>query len=121
MEVDGLTGKRIAAARVEAHLSQRALATQLRVSVRTLQNYEAGKFIPFRHLDSLSRLLGRSRFWLLYGEEQHDAHQLLARSRQQRLRLGENLERLVQLRRQLADNAGQAQGTGTGRPDAPKH
>ena len=41
MEPDGLTGTRLAAARKEAHLSQRTLAAELGVSVRTIQNYEA--------------------------------------------------------------------------------
>lgn len=108
MEPDGLTGKRIAAARREANLSQRALAAELQVSVRTLQNYEAGKVVPYRHLDTLSRLLGRSSAWLLYGQEHGDVDRLLVRSRQQRGRLRQNLERLVDLREQLGDNASPA-------------
>lgn len=65
MEPDGLVGERIAAARLDAKLSQRTLAAELHVSVRTLQNYEAGKFVPYRHLDGLSRLLRRNPAWLL--------------------------------------------------------
>jgi transcriptional regulator with XRE-family HTH domain len=107
MEPDGLTGKRVASARRDVHLSQRALAAELGVSVRTVQNYEAGRFVPYRHLDTLGRLLGRSPSWLLYGRVQHGVDDLLARSRQERSRLGENLERLVELRDQLAGNAGQ--------------
>ena len=106
VEPDGLTGRRLAAARADAHLSQRALAAELGVSLRTIQNYESGKFIPYRHLDTLSRLLGRSPSWLLYGSREHDPEQLRARSRQQRRQLRENIERLVELRKRLADNAG---------------
>jgi transcriptional regulator with XRE-family HTH domain len=79
VEPDSLTGRRLAAARRDVRLSQRALAGELRVSLRTVQNYEAGKFVPFRHLETLSRLLGRSPGWLLYGGEHEDAGRLLAR------------------------------------------
>jgi transcriptional regulator with XRE-family HTH domain len=106
VEPDGLTGKRIAAARKDVRLSQRALADELGVSLRTLQNYEAGKFVPYRHLDVLSMLLGRHPSWLLYGHEQPDVDQLVARSRHQRDRLKTNLSRLVELRGQLHDIAG---------------
>ena len=118
MEPDGLTGKRIAAARADARLSQRALAAELGVSVRTLQNYEAGKFVPYRHLDVLSRVLGRQSSWLLYGRESHDVDRLLVTSRQQRLQLEQNLARLVELRERLAANAAQAPVT---LPGAPGH
>lgn len=118
VEADGLTGKRLAAARLDAHLSQRALAAELRVSVRTLQNYEAGRFVPYRHLDALSRLLGRSPAWLLYGRE-HDPEGLLERSRQQLLRLEENVGRLVELRDRLAHDAGQAPVGRLGRSETP--
>lgn len=116
MEPDGLTGRRIASARRDAHLSQRALAAELRVSVRTLQNYEAGKIVPYRHLDALSTFLGRSPSWLLYGHEQPEVEQLLARARQQRGELEKNLERLLDLRDRLAESAGRAEAAG-GRPE----
>lgn len=109
VEPDGLTGRRVAAARNEAHLSQRSLAAELGVSVRTVQNYEAGKFVPYRHLDTLSRVLGRSAAWLLYGREDPDVGRLLAKSREQRGELARNVARLVELRDQLAGNAGGAE------------
>ena len=109
VEPDGLTGKRMAAARREAHLSQRALAGELGVSLRTIQNYEAGTFVPYRHLHTLGRVLGRNPSWLLYGFEHEDVDRLLARSREQRGELKRNLERLVELRGRLADSARQAQ------------
>lgn len=109
VEPDGLTGKRVAAARKESRLSQRSLASELGVSVRTVQNYEAGKFIPYRHLGTLSRLFGCSASWLLYGREDPTITQLLARSREQRGELARNVARLVELRDQLADNAGRVE------------
>jgi transcriptional regulator with XRE-family HTH domain len=109
MQADGQTGTRVAAARKEARLSQRKLAAQLGVSLRTVQNYEAGRFVPYRHLDDLGRILGRSPFWLLHGGEREDGDRLLARSRRQRDELRTNLERLVELRNQLAGNAARSQ------------
>lgn len=108
MEPDGLTGERIARARKDVSLSQRALAARLGVSVRTVQNYEAGRFVPYRHFEALSRLLGRSTGWLLYGDEPQEAHRLLARSRQQRRELRDNLDRLLKLRDELAGNLAQS-------------
>ena len=92
------------------HLSQRALAAELGISIRTVQNYEAGKFLPYRHLDSLSRLLGRSSSWLLYGRDHPETADVIARSRQQRRELLGNMKRLVELRDRLADSAGQNGG-----------
>jgi transcriptional regulator with XRE-family HTH domain len=117
MEPDGQTGTRLAAARREAHLSQRTLAAELGVSVRTMQNYEAGRFVPYRHLDALSRVLGRSPSWLLYGREQPDTDRLLASIRDQREQLLLNLERLRELGEQLVDNVSRSAGPGGSPPD----
>jgi transcriptional regulator with XRE-family HTH domain len=103
MEPDGLTGRRIAEARGDARLSQRALAVELGVSVRTIQNYEAGRFVPYRHLDALSRLLHRPSSWLLYGLDQPEGDRLVLRLRQQRELLDRNLERLAALRDELLE------------------
>ena len=104
MEPDGLTGRRIASARRDAHLSQRALAAELGVSLRTVQNYESGTFIPYRHFEALSRLVRRSPAWLLQGRRSDRPDQLLARAQQQQQRLQRNLDRLVELRDQHATN-----------------
>lgn len=116
MEPDGLTGTRVAAARKKAHLSQRTLAAELGVSVRTMQNYEAGKFVPYRHLDALSRLLGRSPSWLLYGHERPESDRLLASVREQRNQLRHNLERLRELGERLADNISRSPALDGSRP-----
>lgn len=117
VEPDGLTGKRLAAARNAVHLSQRALAAELGVSLRTVQNYEAGKFVPYRHLDALGKLLGRSPAWFLYGGEERDPEQLRARSRQQRHQLRQNVARLVALRDRLMENAAGVEGPGSATPE----
>jgi transcriptional regulator with XRE-family HTH domain len=102
VEADRLTGERLAAARIAAGLSQRSLAATLGVSVRTLQNYESGRFVPYRHLDELSRVLRRRAAWLLHGDELPRLDELLNASRRQRDQLRQNTERLRELSEQLA-------------------
>jgi transcriptional regulator with XRE-family HTH domain len=51
-------GKRIKAHRVQINLSQREAAEQLGVSLRTLQNWEAGGTFPWpKHRRALQRFL----------------------------------------------------------------
>ena len=38
-------------------------------SKRSLQDYEAGAVIPFKHFQELGRLLRRPPEWFLYGDE----------------------------------------------------
>jgi len=68
VESDSLTGARLGAARRQANLTQRELASELGVTVRTLQNYEAGRFVPYRHMHRITSLLGCTVDWLLHGE-----------------------------------------------------
>jgi transcriptional regulator with XRE-family HTH domain len=102
VEADVLIGRRIAAARNDAKLSQRSLATALGVSVRTVQNYESGRIVPYRHLDTLSRLLRRRTTWLLSGEEEPDLDRLLTELRRQRQALLKNTSRLLELGEELS-------------------
>ena len=76
--------------------------------MRSMQNYEAGRFVPYRHLEALSRLLGCTPSWLLHGHERPETDRLLARVREQRTQLRHNLERLHELGEQLAENVGRA-------------
>lgn len=65
-------GARIAEARRHAGLTQRELAAMLGVTVRTVQNYEAGVAIPYRHLRTIESL-GHKRPWrILDGGEDGD-------------------------------------------------
>lgn len=96
-----LTGSRLAVARKSVGLSQRQLAEALGVSVRTIQNYEAGRSVPFRHLAALEGLLGRSSAWLLYGREDAEADELLTGLRDQRELLEEILARQTELLAEL--------------------
>jgi transcriptional regulator with XRE-family HTH domain len=61
-------GKRIAEARILASLTQEELAEMASFSKRSLQDYETGVTIPYRHMREISRLLGREVEWFLHGK-----------------------------------------------------
>ncbi len=62
-------GLRIAQARHERGLSQDELADLAAgFGKRSLQDYEAGVTIPYKHLRELSRLLKKPTEWFLYGD-----------------------------------------------------
>jgi transcriptional regulator with XRE-family HTH domain len=63
-------GSRIKQARLEAGgLTQEQLASLGSFSYRSLQDWEAGSRIPFKHLAELGKLLNKSADWFLYGDE----------------------------------------------------
>jgi transcriptional regulator with XRE-family HTH domain len=70
---EGTIGQRIAQARREAGLTQEELARLIGVTTRSVQGYEAGNVIPFRHLSKLEGATGKSRGWLLYGDEDSES------------------------------------------------
>lgn len=65
-------GARIATARKEAGLTQEELADLVGVSTRSLQGYEAGEVLPYRHLSKFADVLQRTVPWLLHGEQAAD-------------------------------------------------
>jgi transcriptional regulator with XRE-family HTH domain len=62
------TGVRIREARKEVGLTQKALASALGVSVRSVQNYESGTIVPYRHLREIEAILRKPHGWLLDGD-----------------------------------------------------
>jgi transcriptional regulator with XRE-family HTH domain len=73
-------GTRIATARREAGMTQRQLARELGVTTRSIQNYEAGAVIPYRHLRRIETLTRRRPGWLLaVNPERDDMGDTLAR------------------------------------------
>lgn len=62
-------GRRIAEARTLAGLTQEDLAEMASFSKRSLQDYETGKTIPYKHMREISQLLGREVEWFLHGSE----------------------------------------------------
>jgi hypothetical protein len=65
------------------------------VTRRSVQGYEAGRVAPFRHLDRLSELFGRSTSWFLLEEPAASNEALQEALRQHRLTLERDLRRIV--------------------------
>jgi transcriptional regulator with XRE-family HTH domain len=62
-------GARIKHARIEAGLTQEDLADLAEgFGKRSLQAYETGGSIPFKHLREIGTLLSRETAWFLYGD-----------------------------------------------------
>ena len=71
-------GARIAQARKERGLTQRELADALGITVRSVQNYEAGSIVPWRHLGRIELITRRRAGWLLREEDGGDLQVSLA-------------------------------------------
>jgi PAS domain S-box-containing protein len=61
-------GARLAQARKQAGITQKALGASLGVTRRSIQGYEAGAVVPYKHLDRIAELLGRTHTWFLSGD-----------------------------------------------------
>ena len=85
-------GARIATARKEAGLTQEDLADLVGVSTRSLQGYESGEVVPYRHIGKISETLQRPAAWFLHGEAAEDE--------------ATNAERLGRIEDQLAEIRG---------------
>ena len=48
-------------------MTQKTLAELLCVCKRSVQSYEAGKTVPYRHLHRLAEIFERPASWFLYG------------------------------------------------------
>jgi transcriptional regulator with XRE-family HTH domain len=70
MQFDPLEiGSRIKRARLEAGLTQEEVAGMGTFSYRSLQGWETGERIPFKHMAELGQLLRKTSEWFLYGDE----------------------------------------------------
>jgi transcriptional regulator with XRE-family HTH domain len=104
-------GAKIARARKEHGLTQEDFAKLLGVTVRSLQNYESGAVVPYRHFRQMELVTNKRSGWFLHNEQADGtaAVHAMAELREQmsdhfaqleeRLRmLSENVERLRELR-----------------------
>lgn len=106
-------GARIALARNERGMTQEEVADVATFSKRSLQDYEAGHTLPYRHMREISRLLNRPVEWFLHGDQPDEAASLESRLAELAAAVGElvtqfgeavasSLSRLEAIERQLA-------------------
>lgn len=69
-------GARIALARKERGMTQEELASVASFSKRSLQDYERGVTIPYKHLRELATILKRKTEWFLYGDPDESSSEL---------------------------------------------
>jgi transcriptional regulator with XRE-family HTH domain len=67
-------GRRIVEARHQAGwMTQQTLAELLCICTRSVQAYESGKRVPYRHLQRLGEIFERPASWFLHGGPVEDA------------------------------------------------
>jgi transcriptional regulator with XRE-family HTH domain len=75
----GAIGERIARARKESRLTQEELASRVGVTARSIQGYEAGKVVPYRHLSRLAEITDRELAWFLESDDSSELPEVAAR------------------------------------------
>jgi transcriptional regulator with XRE-family HTH domain len=65
-------GARLAQARNEAGMTQEQVADLATFSKRSLQDYEYGVTIPYRHMREIAGILARPVEWFLHGDQQEE-------------------------------------------------
>ena len=55
-------------------MTQLQLAALLNVTGRSLQDYERGKTVPWKHFERLEEITGRPLRWFLHGDEPPPVH-----------------------------------------------
>ena len=69
MKAPNTVGKRLILARNERGMRQIDVAEIIGVTDRSIQAYENDEVIPYRFVNQLSGVLGKSVAWILHGEE----------------------------------------------------
>lgn len=96
-------GERIAQARREAGLTQEEVADLATFSKRSLQDYEAGVTIPYKHMREIARLLNRPVPWFLHGDAEESIPSSLERLDRIEAQLAAILEALARVARDEDD------------------
>lgn len=91
-------GARIARARDEAGLTQEQVADVATFSKRSLQDYEAGVRVPWKHMREIAAILDRRVEWFLHGESEQLDDERLSRLEAQ---VDETVDRLRRIERLL--------------------
>jgi len=69
--------QRIAQARRDAGVTQQEMADALDITMRAYQAYESDR-IPWRRLTQIGEITGKSKAWLLHGEEEQPSQEVLS-------------------------------------------
>jgi transcriptional regulator with XRE-family HTH domain len=96
---------RLAQARAEVALTQSEMAELLTAHLRSIQNYESPKkhVIPFDRLEQWAQITGRTKEWLLHGDQPRIVADDRLQAIEERLeRLEAGLLRVEQILRELA-------------------
>jgi transcriptional regulator with XRE-family HTH domain len=100
-------GLRIAAARRESGLTQAEFAKLVGVTSRSVQAYEAGKIVPWRHLDRFEEITRRPRSWFLRGSAEPEPAPATTELEERLVllvsRVASEAERLFEVTARLAD------------------
>jgi len=100
---------RLKQAREEADLTQQEMANLLEVHINTISNYENGRVPNLGVINDWAELTGKTRQWLLYGDEATpDAESLRALIRDE---VTASEERLLETLFRLLGHAEPATGT----------
>src|SRR4029077_19636448 len=67
---------RIKQARLEAGMTQEQVGEVATFSKRSLQDYESGNTIPYKHLREIASLFKREVPWFLHGESEEQVSEL---------------------------------------------
>jgi HAMP domain-containing protein len=74
-------------------------------STRSLQDYENGVTIPYRHLPEIGKLLNTEPVWFLYGQEEQPDEDRLSRLAGEVGELRDLLERVLEARGETPEQA----------------
>lgn len=100
-------GARIAQARKESGLTQEQVADVASFSKRSLQDYEAGVTIPYKHLRELAGIFRRKPEWFLHGDPDDVSEDRLAGLESQLDEALDRLQRVEGLLRADRDSGGE--------------
>jgi transcriptional regulator with XRE-family HTH domain len=101
-------GARIRVAREVAGLTQEELARAASFSKRSLQDYEAGAVVPFKHFRELGRLLERDTEWFLHGDATRLADEEIRQLQEEVQALRDQLDEVLALLRNEGPATGEA-------------
>jgi len=100
-------GARIEQKRKERGLTQEELAEMTSFSKRSLQDYENGVTIPYKHFAEIGRLLNTPSEWFLYGPAENEPDDRISDLREEVAEIREMLARVLESRNEPGEPTAQ--------------